>query len=468
MAKIEEKSAKVSLQKARNRQGPVFWIVFWAASAVLLFAWFAFLEIKNRDIEGIKTLIRLFPISTERKKELQTAADLYQKAGGFSGEQTFLVLFQNNMELRPGGGFIGSFGIIKLNRGRISDIEVHDTGNFDVRIPNTEVPPEPLTKILKLQAWKLRDSNWSPDFRTNAEKAEYFYKLGQGGENFDGIIAINTDVLNSLLAITGPVKINGYPGEYNDETAILQLEYQVEKGYLDQGIEKGERKNILGDLAKILEEKIRNFSLPQKVELAKIIEEHIKAKDIQMFFKDNNLDTEIQNINWGGRTAESKEDYLMAVDANLNSLKSDICIKREMRYEVDLAGETPKAHLEINYEHTCRTADWMTANYRDWLRVYAPDGSRLNSASGQIGDVVFANELGKKVFGMLVYVPIGDSQKITLDYDLPDDFKSKPYSLLIQKQSGSGEVPLEIKIKKADGSVLESKEPLKGDKQIIP
>jgi len=384
--------------------------------------------------------------------------------GGTDRERTFLVLLQNDMELRPGGGFIGSFGIVKTKNGKVSDIQIHDTGNFDGRIPDTQTPPYPLGEMLHVKSWKLRDSNWSPDFSVNAEKAEYFYKLGGGTENLDGVVAVNTDILNSILSITGPVKIDAYPGEYNDQTAILQLEYQVEKGYREQGIERGERKSIMRELAAVLVEKAHSFTIGQQLELAQKIENHLKQKDIQMFFRDEELQKEIDALGWGGRVRDYGGDYLMLVDANLNSLKSDICVRRKAEYNVDLSADVPQAVFKVTYEHTCRTKDWMTADYQSWTRVYVPAGSYLTESANASSDVQFSEELGKKVFGAKVFVPVGQSKTIELKYNLPERMKDGIYSLLIQKQSGVPELPVKISVRKADRSVIGAEEVLREDK----
>mgnify|MGYP005832121769 FL=1 len=455
---------KTFIEKSPKRYSWKFWIAFWLFSAIFLFSWYVFLQIRNKNIQNLKSLTKILPIDSERKNEMRVLADIYDKMGGFQREQTLLILFQNDMELRPGGGFVGSFGIVKTKNGKISNLQIHDTGNFDSRIPNTETPPYPMGEKLYIKSWKLRDSNWSPDFKVNAEKAQYFYKLGGGRENFDGIIAINTDVLNSILAITGPVKIDDYPGEYNDQTAILQLEYQVEKGFIEQGITKGERKNIMGELAEVLIAKVHDFNLSEQLQLVNKIEDHLKRKNIQMFFWDEDLQKEIDAMNWGGRVKDFSGDYLMAVDANLNSLKSDICIKRSLDYYVDLSRGAPQANLKITYQHTCRTRDWMTTDYDDWARVYVPAGAYLTEISGQDGDVVFSDELGKKVFGFNVYLPVGETKTIALKYNLPN--KNGAYSLLIQKQSGVSELPVRISVKKTDDSVTTAEEFLTEDKEF--
>lgn len=451
-------------------------IIFWIIAILLLAGWYVFLQFKNRNIANLKPLAQFAPIGSERQDEISVLMDIYSQISGINSEKNLLVLFQNDLELRPGGGFIGAFGVIKIQNGRIADIQVFDTGNFDKNIPATVAPPAPLADVLGIESWKMRDSNWSPDFRVNAEKAEYFYKLGSApasakatagkAENIDAVIAINTQVLNSVLAITGPVKIEGYPGEYRDENAILQLEYQVEKGYAEQGIEKAGRKNVMGELANILAEKAHKFTFSQQFRLAQKLEIHLKQKDIQLFFKDENLQKKVENIGWSGRVKNSEGDYLMAVDANLLSLKSDFCIRREMNYSVDMTGEKPQAVLNIAYQHTCRAKDWMIGDYRSWLRVYAPAGSYLKEANGQSGNVQYSEDLGKKIFGMRVDVPVGESRTITLKYNLPQSLKSDEYHLLVQKQSGSGVVPFEISVKKPDGSEFSARENMTGDREF--
>lgn len=450
----------------RKKHSWKFWTIFWVIAVLFLAGWYIYLQIHYKNIQNLKPFIKVAPVGSEKKAELTVLSDIYQNIGGLDKEKTFLVLFQNDLELRPGGGFIGAFGILKMKNGKMENIQVFDTGVFDGRIPNTETPPAPLAQFTGVKAWKMRDSNWSPDFETNARKAEYFYTLGGGQENFDGVIGINTRTLNSVLAVTGPVKLADYPGEYRDENAILQLEYQVEKGYAEQGITKVERKYIMGELADALKQKIESLSLAQQLALAKKMDEHLKQKDIQLYFANGELQKEIENIGWSGRVKDYSGNYLMAVDANLLSLKSDYCIKRKMDYSVDSQGNDSQAVLNITYEHTCRAKDWMTSDYRDWLRVYVPKGSFLETAQGQDNDVQYSEELGKKVFGMKIFVPVGQTKTITLKYRLPKETDVDLKKLLIQKQSGIGELPFQVSMKKADGSETNASETLLSDKEF--
>jgi hypothetical protein len=125
-----------------------FWIIFWTVSGLFLFSWYFFLQSRSQKIQTISSAIDYLPINLEVKQEFKTIfyfVDYLTKKD--EKEKTFLILFQNNMELRPGGGFIGTFGILKIKNGEIKELQTHDLSNFDGRIPSTIKPPYPMGKL---------------------------------------------------------------------------------------------------------------------------------------------------------------------------------------------------------------------------------------------------------------------------------------------------------------------------------
>ena len=430
-----------------------FWIIFWLVSAVFLALWYAFWNFKNDPSGTVAKAIDLLPVKNATKEEYQAVNDfasyLLQKD---DREKTFLVLFQNDMELRPGGGYIGSFGILKVKNGRVTQSQTHDLSNFDGRIPDTISPPYPMTETLRIKSWKLRDSNWSPDFPTNAKKAEDFYYMGQGQEKFDGIVAINTNVLESFLKVTGPVEIPGYEGTFDSEGAVLALEYQVEQKYAKEGMNRGDRKNIMNAFAAEVLKKVENLGLTDKVKLAEIILDDLREKNIQLSFEDASLQKEAEKVGWAGAVDSSwRDNYLMMVDANMGSLKSDYYVKRSFDYTADFSKENPSVNLKITYQHTAKEKDWMTKNYLTYLRVYVPKGAWFSDGKN-LGETRFGEELGKKYLGTLVEVPLGQTKTIEINYTLPKALGESPENLLIQKQSGLSEVPGRITIIQKDAS----------------
>jgi hypothetical protein len=368
-------------------------------------------------------------------------------------EKTFLVLFQNNLELRPGGGFIGSFGILKVRDGGITHFAVHDTGNFDGRIPSTVSPPYPMKETLRIDSWKLRDSNYAPDFGENAKWAETFYQMGQGEERFDGVVAVTANVLTSFLKVTGPVQLEGFPGTYGSDNAIIDLEYQVEQGYLKQDIAFGERKSVMGLLGMEILSRIKALPLSKKYELFQTMLEDLRRKDIQLSFKDERLQEAVTAAGWGGAMDHAwKDDYLFLVDANLNSFKSDYYVERSYAYAIDLSRETPRATLAVTYRHTAQVRDWFAKDYQTFLRVYVPEGSFLDTVTGAAADPVYGKFLSKKYFGTLIQVPINSEKTVTFEYVLPQDIEREWYDLKIQKQPGLNDVPVRVTVIRKDGT----------------
>jgi hypothetical protein len=440
----------------------LFWTIFAVFSALFLFGWFAYWEVKH---QGIGSLVDKLPVTKDLRVGASAVgffADAVMRTDG--ADRTYLVLFQNNLELRPGGGFLGSFGILTLRDGKVVGFGVHDTGNFDGRIPDTVEPPYPMRETLDIPSWKLRDSNWEPDFSTNAKQAVAFYEMGQGAEKFDGVIGITTDVLSSFLSVTGPVEIPGFPGTYDEKNAVIDLEYQVEQGFLEQDVDFGERKSVMSLLGERILERVRELPPQDLFRLFQVVLEDLNRKDIQLWFADEDLQTQAVAAGWAGSfDGKWSDDYLMAVDANLNSWKTDYVMKRSMHYVVDLSQETPKAKVTIHYEHTGKERNFMTKDYQTFLRVYVPDGSWLGSVSGNAKDPVFGTFMGKKFFGVLVHVPLGTSKDVSFEYDLPKDLERDFYDLKIQKQPGLPGVPVNISIVGKDGAKTQTSSTLDRD-----
>lgn len=428
-------------------------LIFWLIAIPLLVGWFYLLELKNNPrtlVDVAQKVVRTLPFGDEIGAAAELAAYALEEDGQ---EKIFMILLQNNLELRPGGGFIGSFAIVKMLDGEILDIAVHDTANFDGRIPDTVDVPYPMGDTLNIDAWKLRDSNYAPHFPTNAKRAVTFYRLGEGKETFDTVIAINASLIDAILEITGPISPEGYPGTYRSGDALLRLQHQVEKGYEEQNIPLGDRKEVMNVIADEVVEKISELSFAEKLQLPRVLLDHLNNKNIQLYFTDPQMQRLVESVKWAGMVnTQWEKDYLMFIDANLASLKSDNYIKREINYEVDLSKPIPSAVATITYRHTATKKDWMTNDYQTYLRVYIPDDAWFRGQTGNVTEPVYGEEYGKKYVGFLVHVPLGTQKTVRVEYNLPREIKNVyPYDLLIQKQSGVYDVPVHISVNGANG-----------------
>ncbi len=428
-------------------------IIFALIVVVAAGAFFAFCYVKNnkmsvaiKSFAALEKMSQFLPIQEDTKKELAVVDSLVQKLTEKNDKTwTFLLLLQNNMELRPGGGFLGQYAIIKVKNGEVISSAFEDANLLDQRI-NAKIPtPYPFERMMQLKKWKFRDSNFSPDFPTNVEKAKYFYRLAGGGGTFDGVIAINATVLNDILELTGPITANGT--EFNSSNAFLKLEEVVEKKYiLDPELDTQNRKAIMKTMTPIIIDKL--FQLGNISKIAELAHEELRDKNIQINFSDSSLQSLVSSVYWDGKVATDwGGDFLMVVDANMGALKTDYYIKRSINYEVDFNGEKPVVTLTMKYQNTAPYGDWRTSDYHSYMRIYAPQGSTFLERQ-MITPPITKDEFNKTYFGSICHVLIGGETNAMIKYELPNTITKDNYKLLIQKQSGVGDIPVRVVVKK--------------------
>lgn len=406
----------------------------------------------------VNSAIQLFPIERDIKKVINTANELAKEVNKIDGiTRTYLVMLQNNYELRPGGGFLGQYAVIKIQDGKVIKFTLEDANLLDQRITAQIPTPYPFRQKLQLKNWKFRDSNFSPDFPTNVDKAQYFYRLAGGWEKFDGVIAINSDVFNEALKITGPITVPGYNKTFTSEDGALVLEEVVERAYLGDDVAaelKQQRKNIMKSLGSIMVEKLATVgNISQLVDFSR---EQLENKNIMLHFTDESLQALVADVHWDGSVKTDWDgDYLLAVDANMGALKTDYYMERSLSYVVDLTLEKPTAVFTYTYKNTAPYGDWRTSDYHTYLRLYVPEGATFLERKW-VGSPRLGEDFGKTYFGVMVDVRMGEEVQGMITYQLPDRFKDESYKILIQKQSGVQEVPIDITVKTDKGEIHQS------------
>jgi hypothetical protein len=394
---------------------------------------------------------------------------------GGNGPRKYLFLFQNNNEMRPTGGFIGSYGILDIFDGKIKNFFIDGIFNPDGQLREKVVPPAPIQKISA--NWSLHDSNWFPDFPASAEKAQWFYEK-TGGPKVDGVITITPAVLQKLLKITGPIEMPEYGVTIDENNFIEKVQEEVEVNY-DK--ELNQPKKILSDLAPKLLDKIfdvQNFS--DITAIMGILSESLNEKQILIYANNLNIEKKISEKGWSGEILSSQKDYLSVINTNINGYKTDGVMDEKIEHSAQIKDDgTIVDEVSITRHHNGGHSnyEWFNKVNADYMRVYVPKGSRLISAEGQTrefnsspldynslgfkrdpqvemeeqsiqidensGTRIY-DDSGKTVFANWVYVSPQETATIKYTYVLPFkitiDAKDKladTYSLLAQKQSGS-------------------------------
>lgn len=396
--------------------------------------------------------------------------DVFPKLVGADGEQrNYLFLIQNNSELRPTGGFIGTYGILKLKGASIVEFKTDNIYNIDRPAAEILADPTPwqLRSYLEQRDWGLRDINWDPDFPSTAQKAIWTYqqlsriqhdevqknlrrKTPYVPDQIHGVIAITPEPVQEVLKLTGPIVSSGIL--FTDENLKDELEYRLGMEYRELGISEANRKEVIRTLADQMQQRL--FALPYH-RLADVLQIGVRAlagKQVQLYSTEADLQRLIADRGWGGAIDTALDtDYLMVVDTNLGSLKTDPYVDRFIGYRIEPRDGGLVATATIRYVNRANFT-WKTTRLRNYMRLYVPAGSELISASGAMeqdkvrdpqrrpGKVDVVNQHDKAVFGAFVSIEPGEEQVLTFTYRLPDrlaqQVKDNAYSLLVQKQSG--------------------------------
>lgn len=422
----------------------IFLIILLIILIYLVFSWVEknlnfknFLEsdFAKKQVENI--------LKTEIDEELYK---VLPKVLGFDSPKTYLLLFNNDTELRPGGGFIGSYGILKMDKGKLEIIKLEGTEVLDKKTPDDwrPVAPSILSKELGVDRWYFRDSNWSPDFSVSAQKALELY-IGEGGEeseNIDAVFAISTKVLEEILAIVGEVEVDSLV--FNSENITEKLQYEVEYGFSDKDIHFIDRKNILKDLAKVILEKVKIDIFLNLSDYKNLLEKMIREKHFLAYFINPDL-LILENhsgYDFYGKVKDVDHDYLLWVDANLAALKTDRVLERKIIYKIE-KNETGNyiAKVKMIYNHK-GIFDWRTTRYRTYARIFVPKSSELLAINSNY-DLEKLNydegeELNKKWFAYFFVIEPGQSKELEFEYLISENISQMieegNYTLLVQKQ----------------------------------
>ncbi len=411
-------------------------------------------------------LVSLTPVLTP----LQNTIDALPNLLGFEGKRTYLVLFQNNMELRPGGGFIGSYGILKIENGVVKDFSVRDVYDADGKLTVHVEPPYGLRRYLGANHWFLRDSNFAIDFPHDAQQAATFLNL-ETGEKVDGVFGMDTTFLKNVLSALGQVDVPDYKETVTADNFYMRTQMHVENNFFPGSTQK---KDFLGSLLTAMETRLADHTNVKYDALLTKIGESLLGKHlffvssdaaIQKLFTVNNLSSSL----WDGREKGKNTylDFFGVVDANVGLNKANYYLTRSIDQKsiLDATG-TLTTTATVVYTNNSKKDSPFGGDYKNYVRFVLPPSAVLQSISiddtkqditNAVTDpaiftansfvppkgleVETGQEEGKQTVGFLLLAPTGSSKKVDITYNVVNAISpgasTFTYDLWVFKQPGT-------------------------------
>ena len=422
-----------------------------------------------RGIELKSNIIKVKDIVDESYKFVKDGKPIIGKISWLLGKDSprkYLVIFQNDGELRPSGGFWTAYSTLTVKNGKVIPGTASNIYDLDDKIAS-KIPAPRLIKSYHIGVpyLNLRDNNLSPDFPTDAQIfLDQYYKAMGKKDKFDAVISIDTNLLVDMVKVLG--KLDTRVGTFTAEpdkrcngcpSIIYDLEWIA--GRPRNYIEKN-RKDFMNPLMSSL---LSNIMGSEKTKMPSIIEaglKNINEKHVMFYFPDDEIQTigNLANITGKIVDVEKNVDYFHLNDANFASAKSNIFITQKIKHDITIKNNVAEHKISVTYENPAPASNCNlekgdlclnASQYRDLFRFYVPIGSKLTKMTGSEVEAVQYEELNKQVFegfyGNKYALNAKSSIKTSIQYTSSVTVGST-YTLLLQKQPGTKPVEYELTI----------------------
>ena len=412
---------------------------------------------------------------------------------GADRPRTYLILAQNEDELRPTGGFISGAGVLTVYQGQITSLNFENANLVDDwQHKPYDLPPAPFTEFMGMDIFLFRDANFWPDFPISASKAMDLYTYGQDVP-LDGVLAFDQQFLQQLLATMGPLPVPELDRVVDAQSVVTQLRQEWGPGS-DVADWVKQRKAFMGPLANAFRNQLDSGVLSAKgYELIQTLESAALERHLQLYLADPEVAEILDQTAWSGRLAPTaNHDFLHVADTNMGFNKVNAVVDRSIIYEVELDDELGStASLQLRYENPaapedidCRHGTQYAPDtqyesltidcYWSYVRVYVPAGSELLSASEHplaaealmsgaawpgLSRVTSAENEPFTMFDNFILLGPGQEISAEFQYALPDSVLLEQdgryrYQLDLRKQAGTASPPAQIRITIPDGARL--------------
>lgn len=399
--------------------------------------------------------------------ELQTRLVAAQQVSPIMSElfaqqekKNYLLILQDNQELRPTGGFFQTMALITVDRGILIDKQVFSSYQIDSMLSGETTAPPEVEQYLGEKQLYIRDANWDPDFEKSAQTIGWLFQRATG-KQVDGVIGLNLFVLQGFLEVVGPLDIP----EYNE---VLTSKNLMERAEFHSELQLVDASKQTDYLSLVFQKTLDSLIiLPhEKVSpLLESVEKNLSAHQLLVGFSQPSLNSSFESMGWTGKILSPQcptqfsgstcvADSMFQVEANVGVNKANYDLKRTISETIHLTENGVQHQRKIVFKNNAKTNAWPQGAYKTYLRFYVDsqailDDVLINGEPLEAGKITIYQSGDKAIFGVLVEVPIQQQVELVLDYHLNQNILTNSPSAYVyfdQKQAGTDQDPHTIQI----------------------
>lgn len=293
---------------------------YWNKSLVIGLGVFLLFILTNTGVRALNKVV-------DKTTKINEYKVISEQLLGVHKPTKILILFQNNAESRPGGGFIGTVGYVTIDKGKIKSEPVRSVYYYDYQIRLAKEAAEQRGEDTQVYNGVIRDSGQYLDWPTNAKSAIKLFEL-QPGKEVDMVVGLTPEVLKFLLNQTGPVYLEDYKKTITASNIIETLQQEVEYG--QDKAEGKDPKTVLSEVANQLIVRLNEKSLLDLGDLGRDMQELLRGRQITIYSKDYEVGMSLKRLGFDGSIVGTPSDYFLLTENNFSVDKSNAFIDRQM------------------------------------------------------------------------------------------------------------------------------------------
>ncbi len=379
-------------------------------------------------------LSRRLPDFRQRAIEAEEAlASMITFAGG-QGPRRYLVLSQNPDEVRPTGGFIGTYGVLTAVDGKLA-LERYDSIESWIRPrPDAVATPAELGSPLRFDTrlpQSLANVNTGPDWPQGAQLAARLWQRG-GEDPVDGVVSFTPAFLARILGEIGPVTIESYGETVTAANVIERLDFHT---HIAPAASDLARKEFVAVLAQAVMSKMFEAPAAQWSGLADVFGEAFGNREAMAWVTDAEVGRVLAGRGWDGSIPVTTGDFVYPAEFQYRA-KNGRGLRRTYAHRVVIrrdgsARVTTSVTIAnpADADPVVNPVDPLT-----YVTMFGPAGAVLDPASDRLG-VPEPSVAGHPGYGWFRSVAPRSEVKVTVVWEVPTIVSPSPdgdwtYSLL--------------------------------------
>jgi hypothetical protein len=397
---------------------------------------------------------------------------------GTNGSTEYMILLQNETEMRSSGGLLTAVGNATITDGEIGemknlkdmwDLEIYNSYTLGIDVGYRNIYGQNVLMNLGCGSTYLRaqDSGIYPDLNSSLNIFKDYYDTASyyDPENYppyDHAVILNHHSGEKLLSLIQPLTVEEY-GEVTSENLFEFIKAETDDS--KYAWDTKNKKSIIGEVANAAKKKFMELPL---TEMPKVVETMINlfyAKDVAFYSKDANMQNYFDKYALSGR--QSKDftgDYLHLNEAQNCSLKLNKYMRDSVEMTVNIAddgsiSDSVKVHWWQPQVYDASLEGFYSGSlnysYRAWIRLFTPpnsfgfdsDGFEQSGYVGYWPQEYYDDIPNKEISDNIIQFdhrrmspddPIPE-HNLNVSYKLPDSInynKDGSYKLLLQKHPG--------------------------------